>query len=211
MTDHTTDSTAATSPICGRRTAPTSSTSRFACRQHPGRRRRCRRRSAGSSVANWRRSTRPRLADRRSQPHLPRPAPLRSSPARDAHRRPTRATSPLPPQLRFRTRPNASHSTTASGWRCSSSSSNSRPPSAPCSSCTTSSGFVRRRRLRSSRTPAACRQIASRARRRIESETGPARFEPDLAEQQRVAQRSSPVCAGGDSTRSSTARPRRRR
>ena len=39
------------------------------------------------------------------------------------------------------------------------------------------------------RTPAACRQIASRARRRIEAETGPHRFEPDLAEQQRVAQR----------------------
>jgi RNA polymerase sigma-70 factor (ECF subfamily) len=48
------------------------------------------------------------------------------------------------------------------------------------------------------RTPAACRQIASRARRRIESETGPHRFEPDLAEQQRVAQRFIAVCAGGD-------------
>jgi len=48
------------------------------------------------------------------------------------------------------------------------------------------------------RTPAACRQIASRARHRIEAETGPNRFEPDLAEQQRVAQRFIAVCAGGD-------------
>jgi RNA polymerase sigma-70 factor (ECF subfamily) len=48
------------------------------------------------------------------------------------------------------------------------------------------------------RTPAACRQIASRARHRIESETGPHRFDADLAEQQRVAQRFIAVCAGGD-------------
>jgi len=48
------------------------------------------------------------------------------------------------------------------------------------------------------RTPAACRQIASRARHRIESETGPQRFDADLAEQQRVAQGFITVCAGGD-------------
>ncbi len=48
------------------------------------------------------------------------------------------------------------------------------------------------------RTPAACRQLASRARHRIEAETGPNRFEPDLAEQQQVAQRFIEVCAGGD-------------
>jgi len=48
------------------------------------------------------------------------------------------------------------------------------------------------------RTPAACRQIASRARRRIESESGTNRFEPALAEQQKVAQRFIAVCAGGD-------------
>ena len=48
------------------------------------------------------------------------------------------------------------------------------------------------------RTPAACRQLASRARHRIEAETGPNRFEPDLAEQQQVAQRFIAVCAGGD-------------
>lgn len=47
-------------------------------------------------------------------------------------------------------------------------------------------------------TPGACRQIASRARRRIESETGPGRFEPTMAEQQRVAQRFIAACAGGD-------------
>ena len=48
------------------------------------------------------------------------------------------------------------------------------------------------------RTPAACRQIASRARHRIESETGPQRFDADLGEQQRVAQGFIAVCAGGD-------------
>jgi RNA polymerase sigma-70 factor (ECF subfamily) len=48
------------------------------------------------------------------------------------------------------------------------------------------------------RSPAACRQLASRARHRIETETGPNRFEPDLAEQQLVAQRFIAVCAGGD-------------
>ena len=48
------------------------------------------------------------------------------------------------------------------------------------------------------RSPAACRQIASRARHRIESETGPQRFDADLGEQQRVAQGFIAVCAGGD-------------
>jgi RNA polymerase sigma-70 factor (ECF subfamily) len=48
------------------------------------------------------------------------------------------------------------------------------------------------------RTPAACRQIASRARRRIESETGPARFQADTAEQHLVAQRFIAACAGGN-------------
>ena len=48
------------------------------------------------------------------------------------------------------------------------------------------------------RSPAACRQLASRARRRIESETGPARFEPDAGDQYRVAERFIAACAGGD-------------
>jgi RNA polymerase sigma-70 factor, ECF subfamily len=48
------------------------------------------------------------------------------------------------------------------------------------------------------RTPAACRQVASRARHRLESETDPQRFDADLGEQQRVAQRFIAVCAGGD-------------
>lgn len=48
------------------------------------------------------------------------------------------------------------------------------------------------------RTPAACRQLASRARRRIESETAPSRFSPDAADQHRVAQRFIAACAGGD-------------
>jgi RNA polymerase sigma-70 factor (ECF subfamily) len=48
------------------------------------------------------------------------------------------------------------------------------------------------------RTPAACRQLASRARRRIEAETEPARFEADATDQHRVAQRFIVACAGGD-------------
>ena len=48
------------------------------------------------------------------------------------------------------------------------------------------------------RTPAACRQLASRARRHIETETVPSRFEPGTAEQHRVAQRFIAACAGGD-------------
>jgi RNA polymerase sigma-70 factor, ECF subfamily len=48
------------------------------------------------------------------------------------------------------------------------------------------------------RTPAACRQLASRARHRIESETAPARFEPSTEEQRQVAQQFIAACAGGD-------------
>jgi RNA polymerase sigma-70 factor (ECF subfamily) len=48
------------------------------------------------------------------------------------------------------------------------------------------------------RSPAACRKIASRARKRIESETGPGRFEPAVADQHRVTERFIAACAGGD-------------
>jgi RNA polymerase sigma-70 factor, ECF subfamily len=48
------------------------------------------------------------------------------------------------------------------------------------------------------RTPAACRQLASRARRRIESETGPGRFRPDAGEHHLVASEFIAACAGGD-------------
>jgi RNA polymerase sigma-70 factor (ECF subfamily) len=48
------------------------------------------------------------------------------------------------------------------------------------------------------RTPAACRQIASRARRRIQDETGPARFQPGVDEQHQIAQGFIAACAGGD-------------
>src|SRR5436305_4065594 len=48
------------------------------------------------------------------------------------------------------------------------------------------------------RSPAACRQLASRARRRVEAETGPARFEVETVEQREVAQRFIAACAGGD-------------
>ena len=48
------------------------------------------------------------------------------------------------------------------------------------------------------RTPAACRQLASRARRHIESETGPARFNAETVDQDLVARRFIAACAGGD-------------
>jgi RNA polymerase sigma-70 factor (ECF subfamily) len=48
------------------------------------------------------------------------------------------------------------------------------------------------------RSPAACRQLASRARRRIESETGPGRFSPAVEEQHEVAAHFIAACAGGD-------------
>lgn len=47
------------------------------------------------------------------------------------------------------------------------------------------------------RTPAACRQLASRARRRIESQTGPARFSIDTADHHLVAERFIAACSGG--------------
>ena len=48
------------------------------------------------------------------------------------------------------------------------------------------------------RSPSACRQLASRARKRIEAETGPARFAPDAGDQHRIAQQFIAACAGGD-------------
>lgn len=48
------------------------------------------------------------------------------------------------------------------------------------------------------RSPAACRQLASRARRRIAASTDPPRFAVDMGEQHRLAQRFIEACAGGD-------------
>ncbi|MBV8949634.1 MAG: sigma-70 family RNA polymerase sigma factor [Actinobacteria bacterium] len=48
------------------------------------------------------------------------------------------------------------------------------------------------------RTPSACRQLATRARRRLESETAPARFRPGAGEHHRVAEEFIAACAGGD-------------
>jgi len=48
------------------------------------------------------------------------------------------------------------------------------------------------------RTPAACRQLASRGRRRVQEETGPARFSVESAEEREVAERFIAACAGGD-------------
>jgi RNA polymerase sigma-70 factor (ECF subfamily) len=48
------------------------------------------------------------------------------------------------------------------------------------------------------RSPAACRQLASRARHRIQAETRPSRFSVAPAEQRRVAERFIAAAAGGD-------------
>jgi RNA polymerase sigma-70 factor (ECF subfamily) len=48
------------------------------------------------------------------------------------------------------------------------------------------------------RTPAACRQLASRARRHVQSETSPARFRVDPADLSRVADRFIAAAAEGD-------------
>jgi RNA polymerase sigma-70 factor, ECF subfamily len=48
------------------------------------------------------------------------------------------------------------------------------------------------------RSPAACRQLASRARRRIESETAPGRFMPHRSEHDELARRFIAACSGGD-------------
>jgi RNA polymerase sigma-70 factor (ECF subfamily) len=48
------------------------------------------------------------------------------------------------------------------------------------------------------RTPAACRQIASRARRRIDAGSGPGRFSPGPGEHHQVAAEFIAACAGGD-------------
>jgi RNA polymerase sigma-70 factor (ECF subfamily) len=48
------------------------------------------------------------------------------------------------------------------------------------------------------RTPTACRQLASRARRRIQARTAPARFGTDTARQHRLAESFIAACSGGD-------------
>jgi len=48
------------------------------------------------------------------------------------------------------------------------------------------------------RTPAACRQLASRARRQVRAETSPARFRVDPADVQRVAERFVTAASSGD-------------
>jgi RNA polymerase sigma-70 factor (ECF subfamily) len=48
------------------------------------------------------------------------------------------------------------------------------------------------------RSPTACRQLASRARRRIRDDAGASRFDVDLAGQRLVAERFIAACAGGD-------------
>jgi RNA polymerase sigma-70 factor (ECF subfamily) len=48
------------------------------------------------------------------------------------------------------------------------------------------------------RSPAACRQLASRARRRIDAEGGAGRFSPGVEEQHQVAEHFIAACAGGD-------------
>lgn len=48
------------------------------------------------------------------------------------------------------------------------------------------------------RTPAACRQLASRARRAVRADAGPARFHIDSVEQRRVTEQFIAACTSGD-------------
>ena len=48
------------------------------------------------------------------------------------------------------------------------------------------------------RTPAACRQLASRARRTIQTDAGPARFSVEPSEQRRVTEEFIAACSTGD-------------
>jgi RNA polymerase sigma-70 factor (ECF subfamily) len=48
------------------------------------------------------------------------------------------------------------------------------------------------------RSPAACRQLASRARRTISADAGPSRFQPETAEQRHVTEQFIAACATGD-------------
>jgi RNA polymerase sigma-70 factor (ECF subfamily) len=48
------------------------------------------------------------------------------------------------------------------------------------------------------RTPAACRKLASRARERVESESGPARFSVEPEEHRRISEQFIAACAGDD-------------
>ncbi len=50
------------------------------------------------------------------------------------------------------------------------------------------------------RTPAACRQLASRARHRVEDASTPARFDVDSIENRRVTEKFIAACMGGDLT-----------
>src|SRR5213594_3243989 len=47
------------------------------------------------------------------------------------------------------------------------------------------------------RSPAACRQLASRARRRVQAEAAPSRFHADTAEQRRLAERFAAAANSG--------------
>ena len=162
---------------------PTSSTSRSGCSatsRTP--RTSCRRRSAGCSIATSRRSTTRAAGSivvvsricvdqlRSARTRRETGAPIAET-AHDGRGR----------RARFPIRPIASRSTTASAWRCSSCLQQLSPAERAV--------FVLHDVFQFSfdavgsivdRTPAACRQLASRARHRIEAETGPNRFEPDL-------------------------------
>ena len=48
------------------------------------------------------------------------------------------------------------------------------------------------------RSPAACRQLASRGRQRVQDETGPTRFEVEPADEREVVQRFIAACQGGN-------------
>ena len=97
------------------------------------------------------------------------------------------------------TRPTGSPSTTTSSWPCSSCCSGSARPSESSSSCTTSSACPFDSVAQTLGRPAAtCRQLARRARQKIEDGQGGATFDVGAAEHRQVTEKFIAACASGD-------------
>ena len=139
---------------------------------HRGRRRRAGGVAAAQPLRRRRDREPGRLADDRRRPRQPEHAALARRPAREDAAGRVRVPDPLLcPRRRTSTRSRRRCSPTRSGSRCWSCSRRSRPPSGSRSSCTTCSRCrSTRSRRSSSRSPTATRQLASRARRRVQGE-----------------------------------------
>ena len=97
------------------------------------------------------------------------------------------------------TRPTGSPSTTTSSWPCSSCCSGSARPSESSSSCTTSSACRSTPSRETVGRPAAtCRQLARRARQKIEDGQGGATVDVGAAEHRQVTEKFIAACATGD-------------